>query len=241
MMDMRSKGRGEMSLQLSAETLLAELQQLADPAAREGMAHYGIQTDKALGIGIPSLRALAKKVGKDHHLAAELWAADIHEARILASMIEESACVSAEQMDGWVKDFDTWDICDQCCTNLFWHTPYAYGKIQEWSASDQEFIKRAGFTLMAVLAVHDHQADDEVFIDLLALIRREAGDKRNFVKKAVNWALRQIGKRNTRLNEAAITMAEELSLSGEKSAVWIGRDALRELSSSAIQARLKPA
>lgn len=172
---------------------------------------------------------LAKKIEKDHLTAQKLWAAEIHEARILASIIDESELVTEEQMEDWVKDFDSWDLCDQVCNNLFRKTDYAYKKAAAWSGRPEEFVKRAGFVLMAVTAVHDKEADDEIFLDYLKLIKREAEDDRNFVKKTVNWALRQIGKKNKKLKKAALETAEEIKQLDSKSASWIAKDALKEL------------
>ena len=176
-------------------------------------------------------------MGKDHDLAQQLWAADIHEARILAGLIDDSRAVSPEQMDLWAHDFDSWDVTDQVCSNLFAATRFACQKCAEWSAAEPEFVKRAGFALMACLAVKDRQATDAMFERFLPIIRRESQDERNYVKKAVNWALRQIGKRNLHLNQLAIQAAEEIRRSDSKSARWIAADALRELTSEAVQRR----
>ena len=166
-------------------------------------------------------------------------ASGIHEARILASMIVDPKMVTSEQMERWVRDFDSWDVCDQCCNNLFKKTGVAYGKAVEWSASDAEFVKRAGFVMMACLAVGDKKADDAQFVPFLRIIVRESGDSRNFVKKAVNWALRQIGKRNAGLNRKALEAAEAIRKMDSKSARWIASDAIRELESEAVQKRLR--
>ncbi|MDQ2885086.1 MAG: DNA alkylation repair protein [Chloroflexota bacterium] len=209
--------------------VLATLQQHADPRAVEGMARFGIRSAHVLGVSIPVLRKMAKGLGKDHALAGELWASGLHEARILASMVDDARLVSEEQMEAWVADFDSWDVCDQVCGNLFDKTPYAYQKAVEWCHRQQEFVRRAGFVLMAELAVHDKQAADEAFLPFFPLIKQYANDERNFVKKAVNWALRQIGKRNARLCVAAIEWAEEIGALDSRSARWIARDALKEL------------
>jgi 3-methyladenine DNA glycosylase AlkD len=203
------------------------------------MARFGINPDRALGVRIPDLRRLAKQVGTDHSLALGLWKTGIHEARILASMIDDPAAVTERQMESWVGDFDSWDLCDQCCGNLFDRTPFAFDKAVEWAGRDEEFVKRAGFALMAWAAVHDKTADDRVFIEFLPLVEREADDDRNFVKKAVNWALRQIGKRNRRLNRAAVSVARRLAKRNDSPAArWIGTDALRELTSEGVRSRL---
>ena len=217
--------------------ILAQLKSWGDPEAVKGMARYGINSSSAYGVSIPKLRSLAKQLGKDHELAQKLWASGIHEARILASMIDAPDLVTEAQMDGWVRDFNSWDLCDQCCNNLFRKTRFGRTKVMEWSSRPEEFVKKAAFTLIACLAVHDKTAVDEDFRELLPLIQRAASDERNYVMKAVNWALRQIGKRNARLNELAVTAARELSLMESKSARWIAADALRELTSKAVQKR----
>ncbi|MFA5055197.1 MAG: DNA alkylation repair protein [Dehalococcoidia bacterium] len=203
------------------------------------MARYGIKPAKAYGVSIPDLRAIAKEIGTDHELALELWRSGIHEARIIAGMIADPDRTTEKLIDSWVSDFDSWDICDQCCMNLFRSTKFAYGKAVEWSANEKEYIKRAGFVMMACLAVGDKKAGDEKFLEFLPIIEREAGDSRNYVQKAVNWALRQIGKRNAVLNKKAIETAEEIQKMSMRSAKWIASDALRELKSEAVQARLK--
>jgi 3-methyladenine DNA glycosylase AlkD len=204
------------------------------------MAQFGIGVENAFGgIRVPVLRRLAREIGKNHRLAEELWKSGIHEARHLAAMIDEPARVTEAQMERWVKKFDSWDVCDGCCLNLFAKTPFAFRKSIEWSRRKEEFVKRAAFSLMAVLAVHHKTLADEKFEKLLSVIKRESGDQRNFVKKAVNWALRQIGKRNLRLNAAAIETAEEIGEIDSRSARWIAADALRELKSDAVQKRLR--
>jgi 3-methyladenine DNA glycosylase AlkD len=212
---------------------------LAQPGGREGMARFDINADRALGVRIPDLRRLAKEVGTDHRLALALWRTEVHEARIMASMIDDPAKVTERQMESWVADFDSWDLCDQCCGNLFDRLPFAYGKAMEWADRDEEFVKRAAFALVAWSAVHDKTADDRVFLEFLPVIEREAADDRNFVKKAVNWSLRQIGKRNRRLHRAAVASARRLTRQQNSiSARWIGTDALRELTGEAVMKRL---
>lgn len=204
------------------------------------MARFGINPDRALGVRIPDLRHLAKQVGTDHSLALGLWKTRIHEARILASMIDDPAAVTKRQMESWARDFDSWDLCDQCCGNLFDRTPFAYVKAVEWASRDEEFIKRAGFALMAWTAVHDRGADNRAFLEFLPVIERHAADDRNFVKKAVNWALRQIGKRNRRLHRAALGVAKRLAARKDsRGARWIGTNAVRELTSEPVRARLR--
>jgi len=212
---------------LSADQLIQRLRTLANPANVAGMARFGINPVGTLGVSIPIIRGLAKG-RRDHQLALDLWASGIHEARILAAMVDDPAQVTASQMESWVVDFDSWDVCDQVCMNLFDRVPIAFEKAAEWAARPEEFVKRAGFALMAVLAWHDKTAPDDRFLAFLPIIQREAGDKRNFVKKAVNWALRQIGKRNAALNQAAIKAAQELLHNELSAARWVASDALRE-------------
>jgi len=227
-----------MSLKTSADQIIQKLKSLANPKNVEGMARFGICPNNTLGISVPVLRDIAREAGKDHQLAQELWASGIHEARILACFVDKPELVTESQMDSWVKDFDSWDVCDQCCANLFDRTKLAFEKAAEWSGWEEEFVKRAGFSLMAAIAWHDKKATDADFQKFLLLIKRGATDERNFVKKSVNWALRQIGKRNANLNKMAIKTAEEIQKIDSKSARWIAADALRELTGEAIQKRL---
>ena len=228
-----------MSPKPTAAATLKKLRLLADPKALAGMAKFGIRTHNALGISVPLLKRLAREIGRDHALAQQLWNSGIHDARHLAALIDEPGKVTERQMERWVKDFDSWDVVDGCCSYLFDKTPYAYCKAVEWSRRSEEYVKRAAFSLMAVLAVHDKQAGDGKFVKFLPIIKREARDERNFVKKAVNWALRQIGKRNVKLNRAAIKAAEEIRRIDSRSARWIAADALRELTGPAVQNRLR--
>ena len=216
-------------MNMDASTVIDLMRQVASPAYREGMLRFGIANNKALGVRIPELRKLAKEIRKNHPLAQQLWDTDIHEARLLATMIDDPKQVTEAQIDKWVLDFETWDVCDQACSNLFDSTPFAIDKALEFSACEEEFVKRTGFVLMACLAVHDKEADDMLFIQFFAIIEREAWDERNFVKKAVNWALRQIGKRNNTLRPLAIATAERILQQNSKAAKWIANDALREL------------
>jgi 3-methyladenine DNA glycosylase AlkD len=222
------------------EKILRELKNLSDPKAVGGMARFGINPHNTYGVSIPNIRRIAKETGKNHLLAQQVWDSGVHEARILAGMIDEPEKVDEKQMEKWAKEFDSWDVCDQCCSNLFDKTRFAHSKAAEWSRRKEEFVKRAGFALMAALSVHDKEAKDEKFFKFFPIIKRESVDERNFVKKAVNWALRQIGKRNSNLNKAAVKAAKEIIETDSKSAKWIASDALRELTSPAIQKRLKP-
>jgi 3-methyladenine DNA glycosylase AlkD len=221
------------------KNILKRLKALSNPKAIEGMAKFGITPKRTFGVSIPNLRKIAKEIGKNHELAQKLWELNIRETRILASMIDDPKSVTEEQMENWVKEFDYWEICDQVCQNLFTYTKFAYQKAIEWSKRDEEFVKRAGFALMAWLAFKDKEAKDEQFEKFLPIIKREATDNRNFVKKAVNWALRQIGKRNLSLNKKAIKLARRIQKIDSKSAKWIAKDAIKELTSKAIQERLK--
>lgn len=223
---------------MNCNQIIKKLKSLNNPENVAGMARFGINPNNTYGVSIPTLRKMAKETGKDHSLAQELWASRIHEARILAGFVDDPKLVTAEQMENWVKDFDSWDICDQVCSNLFDRTPVAHKKAIEWSSREEEFVKRAGFVLMAALSVHDKRAVDDEFLIFLPIIKREAADERNYVKKAVNWALRQIGKRNSTLNKKAIETAKEIQKLDSKSARWIASDAVRELTSKSVQDKL---
>lgn len=220
------------------DSILKGLRSLGDPKAVEGMARFGISTNKAFGVSTPVLRQMAREIGKNHDLAQGLWATGILEARGIAALIDEPSRVTERQMEQWVKEFDNWAVCDGCCMNLFDKTIFAWKKAVEWSRRKEEYEKRAAFALMAVLAVHDKKAEDKQFLSLLPIIKREAADERNFVRKAVNWALRQIGKRNLALNKKAIQVAKEIQKMDSRSARWIAADALRELTGTAVQRRL---
>jgi len=224
---------------LEVENILSRLRTLADPEAIKGMESFGINPKNTLGVSMPAIRKLAREIGRDHLLAAALWDSGVHEARILAGLIDDPAQVAVEQMERWVAGFDSWDVCDQVCMNLFDRTPFAYEKALEWSRRDEEFVKRAGFALMACLAVHDKNADDSRFLKFLPPIVKASDDDRNFVKKAVNWALRQIGKRSRSLHGPAVRTAKEIQALGTRSGRWIASDALRELESGAVEARLR--
>ena len=222
---------------MNKEKVVATLHALSNKKSLEGMSHYGIKIENALGISMPALRNLARQIGKNHALALELWETGIHEARILASILAEKKMLSPHQMDAWVRDFNSWDVCDQCCGNLFRNTPYAYEKAVEWSHSPLEYTRRAGFALMASLAVGDKKAEDERFLPFFDLIIAYAEDERNFVKKAVNWALRQMGKRSHFLRSKALECIETLLKNKNKTAQWIAKDALRELESKGLRER----
>lgn len=227
---------------MTVDEIIAKLESLGSPENVAGMARFGIVTKKAFGVSAPNLRALAKEIKKSaterHALALDLWKTGIHEARAVAYLIDDPKQVTSKQMDAWARDFDNWAIVDGTCGHLFCRTPLAYEKAYEWSERDEEFIKRAGIVLMAWLAVHDKKADDDKIAEFLPVLERHAADGRNFVKKAVNWSLRQTGKRNLALNKASIETAERIKLQNSASARWIASDALRELTSEPVLRRL---
>ncbi|MGH2538926.1 MAG: DNA alkylation repair protein [Actinomycetota bacterium] len=219
-------------------TVLAELRAAADPTRRPGMARVGITVDRALGVSIPDCRRIARAHRREHELAGDLWATGIHEARILASMVEDPSLATRAQMESWASDLDSWDLCDQVCNNLFADTRFAGSSARTWARRDEEYVKRAAFSIVAAQAVHHEERDDRYFLTWLPRIRLAATDDRNAVKKAVNWSLRQIGKRNLALRDAAIAEAQDLLELDSRSARWIARDALRELRSDAVTERL---
>jgi 3-methyladenine DNA glycosylase AlkD len=210
-----------------------------NPRNLTGMARYGINVKKAYGVPTPVLWALSRQIRGDHALAERLWATGIHDAKILAAFADDPAQVTEKQMERWARDFDSWDVVDQCCNRLFRRTVCAHRKAVEWTARDEEYIRRAGFVMIACLAVHDKAAKDSVFVRYLKLVKRGANDERNFVKKAVNWALRQIGKRNLKLREKGKAMAEEIKALDSKSSRWIAADALRELRDPKTAGRIR--
>jgi len=223
---------------VSFDEVCEQLRALARPEAIEGMARVGITPAHALGVSMPDPRALARRIGRDHELALRLWSEGWRETRILASLVSDPKPATPDLLDHWAADFDNWEVCDQCCMNLFERTPFAWNEAPEWSGRGEEFIKRAGFVLMARLAYAGHKASDTDYEPFLAAIAREAADGRNSVKKAVNWALRDIGKRNPALCARAVAVAELVHAQGSPSARWIATDALRELRSDAVQRRL---
>ncbi len=224
------------TIQLTSVALLEHLHTLANPHNQAGMARFGINAAQALGISMPTLRAIAKNIKastkqektRRHILAQDLWESGIHEARIVAILIEDPALMSTTQIESWVRDVDSWDICDQLCANILWRIPYAEQQITTWCASDAEFMRRVGIVMIAVFAVHDKKADDARFETFFPLLEQYAYDERNFVKKAVNWSLRQLGKRSATLLRQAITCAERIKAQNTSSARWIASDALRE-------------
>jgi 3-methyladenine DNA glycosylase AlkD len=223
----------------SVEEVLQKLRALARPDQLDGMARFAIVGEGRLGVSVPEMRKLAKEIGKDHELALRLWKTGIPDARIVACMVGEPEKLTEKQMEDWVRDFDSWDVCDQVCMNLFEKTPLAGKKIHDWSKREEEFVKRTAYALIACLAWHDKDAEDDKFLALFPVIKQGATDERNFVKKAVNWALRNIGKRNPDLNRAAVALAKEIQRMDSKAARWIAADAIRELESDAVRQRLK--
>jgi len=219
--------------------VMRKLKALGRPENVAGMARYGIQPKNAYGVSAPAVRRLAKEIGTDHRLAQQLWRSGNHDARGLAALIDDPAAVNAQQMESWAKDFDSWAVVDGACNNLFRKTAFAHRKAIEWAKREEEFVKRAGFSMMACLAVHDKKASDARFLRFLAIVKRKSTDERNFVKKAVNWALRQIGKRNLRLRQAAISTARQIRRLDSKAARWIAADALRELTSKKTVAMVR--
>src|SRR5882724_10307936 len=232
-------GNGRNSARWTRAAVLRELKSLADPKVRAKMAYFGVNVPKAYGISAPVLHSLAKRIGKDHRLAQDLWATRVHEAGILATLIGESEKVTAAEMERWARDFDSWDVVDAACCYLYAQARPAWKKTTEWSRRPEEFVKRASFSLVAYLAYKDKASPDLRFTRFLRVIVREAHDERNFVRKAVNWALRNIGKRNMRLNRAAIREAEKIRRQNSRAARWIAADALRELKGDAVQVRLR--
>ncbi len=221
-------------------SILTTLYSKANPKNVEGMARYGITgTNNVLGVSSKFLFSLAKSIGTNQELALELWQTGIYDARILVALIADPKHMKKSTMNLWVKDFDNWAICDGVCMHCFRDTPYAYELAVKWVKQKQEFVRRAGFTLIATLCVNDKKADDAIFLKYLPFIKKYATDERTYVKKAVNWALRQIGKRSLKLNPYAIKTAEEIHMMNYSSAKWIASDALRELRSPAVQKRLK--
>jgi 3-methyladenine DNA glycosylase AlkD len=233
-----NRENAQESARWTKAAVLRELKGLADPKVRAKMLYFGVDVPKAYGISAPVLHQFAKQIGKDHRLAQQLWTTGIHEARILAALIGESEKVTAAEMERWVSDFDSWDIVDAACCYLYAYAKPAWSKSAAWSRRREEFAKRASFSLVAYLSYKDKTAPDARFVRFLRVIEREAHDERNFVRKAVNWALRSIGKRNLRLNREAIRAAERIRQQGSRSARWIAADALRELKSDSVQERL---
>jgi 3-methyladenine DNA glycosylase AlkD len=222
----------------SVSDAVAALRSKGSEANRQGMKRFGINVDRAFGVSVVEIKKVAREIAHDHALAEALWQTGLHEARILAGFVDRPQWVSEAQMDRWTGEFDSWDLCDQICGNLWDRTPHAGAKIRQWAADEREFVRRAAFATLAWMAVHDKKADDESFLSYLPLIRAGATDSRNFVRKAVNWALRQIGKRSPELHGPCLDLARELSESEDRTARWTGKDAQRELESPKLQEKL---
>jgi len=218
--------------------ILNRFEALHNDEALAGMARFGINVECAHGLSIPVLREMAKQYKNDHTLALALWDTGVHEARLLAGFIDDPKQVTEAQLERWGADFDSWDVCDLVCSDLFDRTAWAYQKAFEWSEREEEFVRRAGFVMMAAMAVHDKAAPDERFVPFFEVMLRHARDERNFAKKAVNWALRNVGKRNAHLNALALETAQKMLELDSKAARWIARDAIRELSGEKVRARL---
>jgi 3-methyladenine DNA glycosylase AlkD len=223
----------------SFEEVLEKLHSLAKPENLEGMARFGITGDRRLGISMPDLRKLGRSIGKDHEMALRLWAAGIQDAMILAALVDDPLQVTEEQADSWVMDIHSWDVCDQLCLNLFDRIPFADKKIWEWSEREEEFVRRTAFAMIACIAWHNKKAPDKEMIKYFTVIKKGATDDRNYVKKAVSWALRNIGKRNLDLNQEAVGLARQIKEIDSKAARWIASDVIRELESEAVQERLR--
>jgi 3-methyladenine DNA glycosylase AlkD len=219
--------------------MLAKMGAIGSPRGAQKLSYWGIEAARAYGLSAPQMHALAREAGRDHALALELWASGVHDARHIAALVADPALCDDALLEGWARDFSSWDVVDTCCCYLFIYTKFAWKKTAQWSRRPEEFVKRAAFSLMAYLAVHDKAAPDPNFLRLLPIIEREAHDERNFVRKAINWALRQIGKRDLRLNRCAIAAGERIHRQGSRAARWIAADALRELRSKAVQKRLR--
>lgn len=227
-----------MAATTTCAAILADMEALASAENRAGMARFGITVDRAFGISIPVLRGMARGHRGDHALALALWESGRHEARILAGYVDDPAAVTPQQIDAWAGDFDSWDLCDQIASNLFAETPHAIAAVTRLAADEREYVRRCAFAMAAALAVHGRDVPDSVFLTFLDLARHHAGDDRNYVKKAVNWAIRQIGKRNGALHTQALVLARQLASDRDPTARWIGSDAVRELSNEKTLARL---
>jgi 3-methyladenine DNA glycosylase AlkD len=212
--------------------VLAMLERVSTTRDYDNLARFGIAATNALGVSMANIQRVAKRLGRSHALALALWNTGVYEARLLTAFVDEPARVTSSQMDRWCREFDNWGVCDTLCFKLFDQTPHAWGKVDKWAGSRDEFVKRAGFALLASLAGHDKAAPDQMFRARLPLIERAAGDERNFVKKGVSWALRRVGTRSPALGAAALEVAERLAASDVPGARWVGRDAVRELQRS---------
>jgi 3-methyladenine DNA glycosylase AlkD len=234
----KAKKKPGKDVEEQVQAALAWLERKSTRRDRENLARFGITATNAVGVSMANMKVLARRLGRDHELAAALWDTGCYEARMLTSFVDDPARVTPAQMDRWCRDFDNWAICDTLCFHLFDRTPHAWAKVAQWGGKPGEFVKRAAFALLASLALHDKRTGDAPFDESLPLIERAAYDERNFVKKGVSWALRGIGRRSLPLNAAAVTVARRLSASREPAARWVGRDALRDITSPAVMRRL---
>jgi 3-methyladenine DNA glycosylase AlkD len=237
----KSESRTALSktaVKVAVEDALSSLEKMSSKRDRENLARFGITAKKAFGVSMANTQVLAKRLGRSHDLAAALWETGWYEARLLTSFVDEPARVTSAQMDRWCRDFDNWGVCDTLCFHLFDRTPHAWAKVRKWQDDRREFVRRAAFALLACLALHDKTTGNESFVESLTFIERAATDERNFVKKGVSWALRLIGRRNRALNLAAVDLARRLSVSGDSTSRWIGRGALKELTSPLVIRRL---
>jgi 3-methyladenine DNA glycosylase AlkD len=220
------------------ESALAALEKMSTRRDRDNLKRFGITAGRAFGVSMANVQALAKRLGRSHELAAALWDTGWYEARLLTSFVDEPARVTPGQMDRWCRDFDNWGICDTVCFHLFDRTPHAWKKVEQWHDKRAEFVKRAAFVLLASLALHDKRAPDTRFVEGLAFIEAAGSDERNFVKKGVSWALRLIGRRNQALNIQAVGVARQLAASPDPAARWVGKGAVKELTSPLVMRRL---
>jgi 3-methyladenine DNA glycosylase AlkD len=225
-------------LEATVRTSLAWLEHKSTRRDRENLARFGIAATGAFGVSMANIQALAKRLGQDHDLALALWETGRYEARLLSAFVEEPARVTASQMDRWCRDFDNWGICDTVCFKLFDRVPHAWSKVGKWSGQKDEFVRRAAFALLASLALHDKRTGDQPFADSLRLVERASADERNFVTKGVSWALRSIGRRNAALHTASVALSRRLATSPEAGPRWVGKDALRDLTSPAVMRKL---
>jgi 3-methyladenine DNA glycosylase AlkD len=230
--------RAPQDIQEKVQAALASLGRMSTRKDRDNLARFGITAERALGVSMASIQALAKRLGRSHELAAALWDTGCYEARLLTAFVDEPGRVTAAQMERWCRDFDNWAVCDTLCFKLFDATPHAWGKVRDWCDAREELVRRAAFALLASLAGHDRVSGDEPFLASLPAIERAATDDRNFVKKGVSWALRSLGRRGARLHAAAVALARRLSSSTDPSARWVGKDALRDLTGPVVRRRL---
>jgi 3-methyladenine DNA glycosylase AlkD len=237
-MPARATKKPKKSIEDEVQFALSSLEEMSTDRDRENLVRFGINAKKAFGVSMANIKVLAKRLGRNHELAAALWKTGWYEARMLTSFVDEPDRVTPAQMDRWCRDFDNWGICDTLCFVLFDKTPHAWAKVAEWNDNRGEFVKRAAFALIASLALHDKKSGDKPFLESLRFIERAATDERNFVKKGVSWALRAVGRRNATLNVAAVKVARRLADSSEAPARWVGKDALKELTNQKVVGKI---